>query len=96
MEEEEDIARCVEANLSHAGFEVAVALNGHAGLERLHLDGFDEVICGFMMPGLLGDEVVRRLRADARSGALPVVVPTAQTDTARVMSAMEAGADDCV
>jgi CheY-like chemotaxis protein len=96
IEDDPDLARFVERNLKANGFDVAIELDGDAGLARAKRDDFDLVICNFVMPGLLGDEVVQRLRVDPRTRNLPVVMLTAQAGADRVARAMEAGADDYV
>ena len=90
-----DTARSIEVNLRSIGFrDVMIEGDGDAGLERTRREDFDLVLCGFMMPGLLGDEVVQRVRANARTRNLPVIMLTAQAGIAHVCRAMEAGADD--
>jgi two-component system, OmpR family, response regulator ArlR len=96
IEDDIDIARFVEVILTHNGFDVAIERDGDAGLARITRDDFDLVVCNFVMPGLQGDEIVQRLRVDARTRDLPVVMLTAQAGAARVARAMEAGADDYV
>ena len=96
IEDDIDIARFVEVILTHNGFDVAIECDGDAGLARITKDHFDLVVCNFGMPGLQGDEVVQRLRVDARTWNLPVVMLTAQAGAALVARAMEAGADDYV
>ena len=95
IEDDPDTARYIEVNLRSIGFrEVMIEGDGDAGLERTRREHFDLVLCGFMMPGLLGDEVVQRVRANARTRNLPVILLTAQAGIAHVCRAMEAGADD--
>jgi DNA-binding response OmpR family regulator len=96
IEDDPDTARFVEVGLRHGGFDVAIEGNGDAGLERIGREDFDLVLCGFMMPGLLGDEVVQRLRARARTRNLPVVMLTSQAGVAQIDRAMGAGADDYI
>lgn len=96
IEDDSDIARFVEVNLTHNGFDVAIEYDGDAGLARIQQDDFDVVVCNYMMPGLLGDEVVQRLRVDPRTRNLPVVMLTGQAGASHVARAMEAGADDYV
>ena len=96
IEDDIDIGRFVEVILTHHGFDVAIECDGDAGLARIAKDHFDLVVCNFVMPGLQGDEVVQRLRVDARTWNLPVVMLTAQSGATRVARAMEAGADDYI
>jgi DNA-binding response OmpR family regulator len=96
IEDDPDTARSVEAGLMHDGFDVTIEGDGDAGLERISGGDFDLVLCGFMMPGLSGDEVVQRLRVHARTRNLPVVMLTSQAGVAQIGRAMEAGADDYI
>ncbi len=96
VEDDLDIARFVQRILEHHGFDVAIECDGDAGLERIRRDDFDVVVCNYMMPGLLGDEVVQRLRVDHRTRNLPVVMLTGQAGASHVARGMEAGADDYV
>jgi two-component system phosphate regulon response regulator PhoB len=97
IEDDLDIARFLESNLHEGGFpDVSIAGNGQAGLERIKHEDFSLVLAGFMMPGVLGDEVVRRVRADERSRDLPVIMVTSQAGSPHIGRAMQAGADDYV
>jgi two-component system phosphate regulon response regulator PhoB len=95
IEDDPDIARFIEVNLRSIGFQdVVLEGDGDSGLERIRREDFDLVLCGFMMPGLFGDEVVQRVRADVRTRNLPVILLTAQAGITPICRAMEAGADD--
>ena len=96
IEDDLDIARFVEANLRHHGYDVAIESDGDEGLARIKRDDFDLVICGYVMPGLLGPEVVQRVRVDPRTRDLTVVMLTAQAGATQVASGMAAGVDDYV
>jgi CheY-like chemotaxis protein len=97
IEDDPDTARFIEVNLQAIGFlSVSVERDGDSGLERIGREDFDLVLCGFMMPGLLGDEVVQRVRARVRTRNLPVVMLTAQAGITPICRAMEAGADDYI
>ncbi len=97
IEDDLDIARFIEVNLHGGGFpDVSIAGDGEAGLERFKREDFDLVLTGFVMPRLMGDEVVRRIRTDARLRNLPVILVTAKAGSADIGRAMQAGADDYV
>jgi DNA-binding response OmpR family regulator len=97
IEDDPDIARFIEVNLRGVGFpKVTYAGDGEAGLERVEQEDFQLVLLGFMMPGMLGDEVVRRIRANPRSLHLPVIMVTSQAGTDHIRRAMLAGADGYV
>jgi DNA-binding response OmpR family regulator len=96
IESDVDIARYLEELLTHEGFDVATEPDGPSGLERIGREEFDLVISEYVLPGLLGDEVFRRVRAEARSRTLPILMLTSLNEPVRLSGAMMAGADDYV
>jgi class 3 adenylate cyclase/tRNA A-37 threonylcarbamoyl transferase component Bud32 len=80
--------------LGAAGFEVEVAADGNAGLERIRLALPDLVVCDVQMPGLDGFQVLERVRADAKTATLPFVLLTSLNDRDSVRRGMRLGADD--
>lgn len=97
IEDDPDTARFVEIGLRSVGFpDITIERDGDAGLELIKREDFDLVLCDFAMPGLSGDEVVQRVRADARSRNLPVIMLTAQAGLKHLLRAMEVGADDYI
>ena len=75
VEDEEKMARMVELELLHEGYEVTKAYDGAAGLAQAESGGFDLVLLDIMLPGLSGMEVLRRLR---RVSEVPVILLTAR------------------
>ncbi len=76
------------------GFAVDTAYNGEEALAAVARRCPDIVLMDVVMPGLSGIDVCRRLRADERCAALPIVLVTSShPDTERVRG-LEAGADD--
>lgn len=71
------IRRMLLRLLSREEYQVHAAADGESGLEALE-DGapFDAVICDLCLPGISGIEVVRRIRAQAGRGAMPIVMLT--------------------
>jgi len=96
IEDDVDVAHYLEGLFTGQGFGVTIGSDGPSGLERIGKDEFDLVVSEYLLPGLLGDEVFRRIRADARSRTLPILMLTSLSDPVRVMRAIEAGADDYV
>lgn len=92
VEDEVGIARFVELELIHEGYEVEIANNGRLGLERILSDEFDLVILDVMLPLLSGFEVCRRARQENRN--LPIIMLTAKDDVADKVSGLDIGADD--
>jgi len=62
VEDEEKIARFVELELVHEGYEVEKAFDGRTGLDKALTGDFDLVVLDVMLPGLNGLEVLRRIR----------------------------------
>ena len=73
--------------LDEAGCTVLVALDGTAALQRAAQARPDIVLLDAVMPGMDGFEVARRLKADARTSAIPIVFMTGLTETEHVVAA---------
>ncbi|HUC09613.1 MAG TPA: PleD family two-component system response regulator [Stellaceae bacterium] len=86
--------KLLEAKLSAEYFDVLTAGNGRAALEIAAAELPDVILLDVMMPRMDGFEVCRRLKADARTADLPVVMVTALSDAANRLRGLEAGADD--
>jgi CheY-like chemotaxis protein len=81
--------------LEERGLEVVKAVNGKKALEAL--DGspdIDLVLMDIMMPEMDGLEAIRRIRADERFHALPILALTAKAMKSDQQSCLEAGAND--
>lgn len=93
VEDEPNIARFVELELSHEGYEVIKAEDGREGLRLAEEGGADLMLLDIMLPGLNGLEVLRRLR---RSSALPVIMLTARDAVMDKVTGLDMGADDYI
>ncbi len=76
------------------GFAVATAASGEEALAKIASEPPDLVLLDVMMPGLSGYDVCRRIRADAQTALLPVVLVTALDPEHEKIKGIEAGADD--
>ena len=85
--------RLLEAILAPRGYDVPTAASGEEALEAIAEAEPDLVLLDIVMPGMDGYEVCRRIREQAQTAYLPVVMITASGDEQKVM-ALEAGADD--
>lgn len=76
------------------GYAVVLANSGEEALSSIETHKPDLVLLDVVMPGLNGYEVCERIRADAGSGVLPVIMVTALDPTEERIKGLEAGADD--
>ncbi len=93
IEDEEKIARFIELELQHEGYETDKALDGRAGLEKAESGGYDLMLLDIMLPQLNGLEVLRRLR---KSSNMPVIMLTARDAVMDKVSGLDMGADDYI
>ena len=80
--------------LAIRGYAVATASNGEEALASVAAGMPDLVLLDIMMPGLSGYDVCRRLRADAATALLPIVLVTSLDAQQERIKGIEAGADD--
>lgn len=96
IEDEEKIARFVELELLHEGYEVEKVTDGRSGLESAEKGGYDLIILDIMLPELSGIEVLRRLRKSANEDAanVPVILLTARDAITDKVTGLDMGAND--
>ncbi len=80
--------------LERAGYVVRTAADGEAALAQVAEDPPDVILLDLLLPKIDGFEVCRRLKADARTILIPVVMVTALTATADRLRGLAVGADD--
>src|SRR6266566_4407147 len=78
------------------GFQVQLADDGESGLAAVKQFRPDLVILDLMLPKLSGVEVLKRIRADQTTKALPVIILSNAYLTGAVQDAWNAGANQCV
>jgi two-component system, cell cycle response regulator len=86
--------RLLEAKLTAEYFDVVTAMNGLDALEAIQRTKPDIVLLDVMMPGIDGIEVCKRIKADAATQHIPVVMVTALDQPEDRVRGLEAGADD--
>jgi DNA-binding response OmpR family regulator len=91
VEDENKIARFLELELKHEGYEVLIAGDGRTGLEKALKENVDLVILDIMLPGLSGLEVCRRIRMESK---MPIIMLTAKDDVTDKVAGLDIGADD--
>jgi len=94
VEDEEALSALLEYNLSREGFEVHVSADGDDALLALEEERPDLVLLDWMLPGLSGIEICRRIRARPATRELPVIMLTARGEEEDRVRGLETGADD--
>jgi len=96
VDDEEDILELLRYNLSREGYRVTAAASGEEAV-RLALSLLpDLILLDLLLPGMDGLEVCRRLKADARTRSIPLIMLTAKGEEADIVAGLELGADDYV
>jgi DNA-binding response OmpR family regulator len=96
VDDEKDLVELISFNLARNGFEVLAAHNGNEALEIAGREMPDIIVLDLMLPGLSGTEVARRLKGDARTASIPIVMLTARGEETDVVVGLTLGADDYV
>ena len=93
VEDEEKIARFVELELTHEGYEVDKVTDGRSGVEQALSGDYDLILLDVLLPQLNGMEVLRRIR---RESDVPVIMLTARDAVMDKVAGLDAGADDYI
>ncbi|NMO17612.1 response regulator [Pyxidicoccus fallax] len=80
--------------LEMQGFEVQTAENGAEALECARASNPDVILMDLSLPVMSGWDAIRELKADPRTGAIPVIALTGHAMATHIERAREAGADD--
>jgi two-component system alkaline phosphatase synthesis response regulator PhoP len=97
IEDDPDIGLSVKYNLERDGdFEVTLVHDGIEGIKHTASRPPDLVLLDLNLPGLDGLEVCRRIRGDAATASVPIIMLTARVDEADTIRGLELGADDYV
>ena len=96
VEDEPAIQELIAYNLKQAGHQPLRADNAEQALTLVANALPDLVLLDWMLPGLSGIEFARRLRADKRTRAIPIIMLTARSDEQDKLQGLEAGADDYI
>lgn len=97
VEDEPDIREMLQFNLERAGFELLCAESAEAALKLLQ-DGKlpSMIIIDWMLPGMQGVELARRLRQDSLLKETPMILLTAKDAEADKLRGFENGVDDYI
>lgn len=94
VEDEVKLAKFIEIELKYEGYQVSVANDGLTGLTVARESQPDLILVDWMLPGMSGLELCRRLRSTG--DRVPVILLTAKDDVSDRVAGLDAGADDYV
>lgn len=93
IEDEKNLARFIELELKHEGYETEIYYNGRTGLDAALNSDWDLILLDLMLPELNGIEVCRRLRPVKN---VPIIIMTARDSVIDRVSGLDHGADDYI
>lgn len=93
IEDENKLARFIELELKHEGYEVILAEDGREGIEKFYESEPDIILLDLMLPQLNGIEVCRRIRKESD---IPIIMLTAKGETMDKIVGLDSGADDYI
>ena len=93
VEDERRIARFLQMELEHEGFETETEENGRRAYERIVQEQYDLVLLDIMLPDMDGLEVCRRVR---EISDVPIIMLTAKDDVEDKVNGLDIGADDYI
>ena len=94
VEDEPEIREMLNFSLTRAGFSVIEAATGEMALQRLDSHLPNILIVDWMLPGMSGVELAKRLRREELTSALPLLMLTARSEETDVLKSFESGIDD--
>jgi len=96
VEDEQDVADLLRYNLSKEGYDVVIVGNGADALKRARETKPELILLDIMVPQLNGWEVCRRLKQDAETRGIPIIMVTGRVEEGDKVLGFEMGADDYV
>ncbi|MEW6314443.1 MAG: phosphate regulon transcriptional regulator PhoB [Pseudomonadota bacterium] len=96
VEDEPAIQELIAYNLSGAGHAVLRANNAEQGLALIRAALPDLILLDWMLPGISGIEMARRLKADKRTRDIPLIMLTARVEEQDKLAGLDIGADDYI
>ena len=96
IEDEPDIRKTLEYNISREGYDVISASSLSEGREKLESASFSLLLLDLMLPDGSGLDLCRELKQDKSLSSMPVIILTAKDDEVDKVVGFELGADDYV
>jgi two-component system phosphate regulon response regulator PhoB len=96
VDDEPDIVELLEYNLRQSGYAIVTARDGASALAEVRRQRPDLILLDLMLPDISGTEVCRRLRKDAATESIPIMMITARGEEIDRVVGFELGADDYI
>jgi len=96
VDDEEDVLELIRYNLDKNGYKVETAVTGEEALTKARAKLPDLVILDLMLPGIDGLGVCKKLKSDAKTEHIPIIMLTAKGEEVDIVTGLELGADDYV
>ncbi len=96
VEDEPAIQELLAFNVTQCGYRAIQASDADSALLLINRALPDLILLDWMLPGMSGVELARRLRADQRTHNIPIIMLTARTDERDKVLGLESGADDYI
>lgn len=96
VDDEEDILELVRYNLLKEGYTVDCVKSGEKAIAFAKSKSPDLIVLDLMLPGVDGLEVCKLLKADSTTSQVPIIMLTAKSEDADIVSGLELGADDFI
>ena len=91
VEDERKIARFLQMELEHEGFQIAMEANGRCAFERIMQESYDLILLDIMLPDMDGLTICRQVR---KLSDVPIIMLTAKDEIEDKVSGLDIGADD--
>ncbi|OGB88095.1 hypothetical protein A3H38_03365 [candidate division WOR-1 bacterium RIFCSPLOWO2_02_FULL_46_20] len=96
IDDEKDLVEMMTMRLTAMGYDIVGAGNGEEGISLARQAAPDLILLDIMMPGIDGYETLKRLKQEAKTKAIPVVMLTAVGKPDAVSRSLEGGASDYI
>ncbi|MGD9720017.1 MAG: response regulator [Pirellulales bacterium] len=96
VDDEEDLLELIRYNLGKEGYQVRCVATGEIALREVRAQLPDLILLDLMLPAVDGLSVCRILKGDPATQHIPVIMVTAKTEEADIVTGLELGADDYI
>ena len=93
VEDEQNLARFIELELTHENYNVDIENDGRTGLDKALNKSYDLIILDLMLPNINGLEICRQIRQEYST---PIIIINAKGDTYDKVAGLDYGADDYI